>query len=90
MGRPSDKRRSARRPGKHERARAKKRSRNQMWTDVTGAGHVHVKAGRKKSSKACGFISACQDEPHRVGDLLNATRKKEGSAKRPVYTVDPC
>jgi hypothetical protein len=47
MGRLSDQRRSARRPGKRERTRVKKHHRAQAWLTVPGAGYVHVKAGRK-------------------------------------------
>ena len=48
MGRPSNRRRSARRLGRRERARVKKPRRNAFYGDVPGAGIVHVKLGRKK------------------------------------------
>ncbi len=48
MGRMSDKKRSARRPGRRERARVKKQRRSQAYCSVPGAGTVHVKLGRKK------------------------------------------
>ena len=48
MGKPSDKRRSARRPGRHERARVKNHYRGSFSIHVPGAGTIHVKAGRKK------------------------------------------
>lgn len=51
MGKPSDRKRSARRPGKHERARVKKHHRSgmaMMGGNVGSAGIVRVKAGRKK------------------------------------------
>lgn len=47
MGRPSDKRRSARRLGKHERARVKKRMRAITYKG-SAAGWLVLKAGRKK------------------------------------------
>jgi hypothetical protein len=55
MGVPSDKRRSARRSGKQERARAKNRlrygfgiRRGGMWSSAWGAGTVTAYFGRKK------------------------------------------
>lgn len=55
MGVPSDKRRSARRPGKQERARAKNRlcygfgiRRGGMWSSEWGAGTVTAYFGQKK------------------------------------------
>jgi hypothetical protein len=55
MGKPSDKRRSARRPGKQERARTKKClcygygiRRSGMWSSAWGAGTVTAYFGRKK------------------------------------------
>ena len=56
MGSPSDKKRSARRPGKQERARAKKRltygfgiRRGGSWDSAWGAGTDLVYFGRKKT-----------------------------------------
>lgn len=55
MGIPSDKRRSARRPGKRERARVKKQTtfgfavkRSGLWSSAWGAGTVTSYFGRKK------------------------------------------
>lgn len=52
MGRHSDARKSARRPGKRERARVKNSPthgrRCSCWRTVPGASPVHVKASRKK------------------------------------------
>jgi hypothetical protein len=48
MGKPSDRKRSAQRPGKHERTRVKRHSRSEMWGFVPGGDSYHVKAGRKK------------------------------------------
>jgi hypothetical protein len=55
MGKPSDQRRSARRPGKQERARTKKRlrygfgiRRGGYWSSAWGAGTVTAHFGRKK------------------------------------------
>lgn len=51
MGRPSDKVRSAQRPGKRERARVKKDRRVSAWIgggSVPGGGPLTLKAGRKK------------------------------------------
>lgn len=48
MGRPSDKRRAAQRPGKRERARVKKHRRAKAWGNVPGAGTYTLTAGQKK------------------------------------------
>ena len=85
MGRPSDKRRRAQRPGKRERARAKKRFRGQTWGSVGGAGTYHVKAGKKKFWKVSRFVSAFL-EAHLGGD--SPTSKSGGSIKRPLYTIE--
>jgi len=50
MGRPSDKKRSARRLGKAERARVKKRRRTIVY-GVSGDETVSLKAGRKKMDR---------------------------------------
>jgi hypothetical protein len=47
MGRPSDKKRSARRPGKRERARVKSGWKSSTSTHVPGVGSVSLTAGRK-------------------------------------------
>lgn len=52
MGRPSDARRSARRPGKRERTRVKKHRRPRMSVSVPGAGWATLKAGLKKWHEA--------------------------------------
>jgi hypothetical protein len=53
MGKPSDRRRRARRrrPGKRERARVKKHRRGETSGTVFGAGTYELKAGRKKSEE---------------------------------------
>jgi hypothetical protein len=53
MGKPSDRKRRARhrRPGKRERARAKKPRRGTTYGSVFGAGTYELKAGRKKSDE---------------------------------------
>jgi len=48
MGKPSDKIRSARRPGRRERARVKRLRRATLYRPGAGGGHVPVKLGRKK------------------------------------------
>lgn len=67
MGRPSDKKRSARRPGKRERARVKSGWKSSFSTHVPGVGHVHVKAGRKKLRRALSWAR----KTHLSGNLLN-------------------
>lgn len=75
MGRSSDKRRSARRPGRCERARVKSRNRAQAWFHVRGVGRVCVKAGQKKFGRVYSF-------------LCSVTLKSVASAKRPLYKVE--
>lgn len=87
MGRPSDKRRSAQRPGKCERARIKKKHRPQAWFYVAGAGRVHMKAGRKKFGRLISMFRRIE-EAHHAGDSV--TLKSAGATKRPAYTVAPC
>lgn len=81
MGRPSDKKRSARRPGKRERARVKN-ARPQFWTTVAGVGTVHVRYGRKKSKRFHDLIEANR-KSIMLGNLLNP--KILSFVKRPVY-----
>jgi len=50
MGRPSDKKRSARRPGKAERARIKKRRRAIVY-GVSGDGTAGLRLGEKKLAR---------------------------------------
>ena len=57
-----------------------------MMTYVIGAGHVTVKAGRKKFRKACRVVERLMDA-HLVGVLV--TMNQSGSVKRPVYTIEP-
>ena len=55
MGVPSDKRRSARRPGKRERARVKNywsNHRSGIWSSAWGAGTATAYLGRKKMAAA--------------------------------------
>jgi hypothetical protein len=57
MGKPSDRRKSARRPGRAERARVKnKHSRYGFWGYVAGAGTVELRAGRKKFDRAMRWV----------------------------------
>ena len=48
MGKLSEQRRSAQRPGRSERARVKKHHRTRVLVDVPGAGTVWKKLGQKK------------------------------------------
>lgn len=59
MGKPSDKKRAALRPGKRERAQTKKRTtfghgvkRSGLWSSAWGAGTVMVYLGPKKMGAA--------------------------------------
>ncbi len=76
MGRPSDKRRSARRPGSHERARIKKRTtwgygiqRSGVWCSAWGAGTAMAWLGRKKDAA----YWRCQS--HHVGESNQPERR---------------
>ena len=84
MGRPSDTRRKARRLGKRERARVKSRRRGSSSCYVGGAGHFHVKAGRKKHGKVANYCLQVL-QAHLEGD--SATLKSGETIKRPLYTV---
>ena len=66
MGKPSDKRRSARRQGRQERARVKKRTtygygvkRGGYWSSAWGAGTETAYVGRKKMR---GIINSARAE----------------------------
>lgn len=85
MGKPSDRKRSARRLGKHERARVKKarqcRGRvTMMGGRVGSAGTVHVKAGRKKFGRTYRAVS------HLDGDSI--TPNALVSVERLPYNTD--
>jgi hypothetical protein len=84
MGRRAQKIRSAQRPGKRERARVKN-FRGSTWTFVAGAGHIHVKYGRKKSHRVNCLIDAAR-EAHQLGNPLNP--KILSFVKRPVYKIN--
>jgi len=75
--------------GKHERTRVKKPRRDTMTTwlptgNVAGAGTFRVHAGKNKFHKAVIAFWRLRDSS---GDSV--TLKLSGSAKRPVYTVEP-
>jgi hypothetical protein len=69
MGRPSSHKRSARRRGKRERMRVKKRRRSgsshfaAVYQAVLGADFVHVKAGRKKAGKIMSWLGDLKCPP---------------------------
>lgn len=48
MGKPSNRKRSARRLGRREREQVKKHFRTKIWISVPGADTVTLKLGRKK------------------------------------------
>lgn len=83
MGKPSDKRRSARRPGARDRARVKKFARAQVWAHVGGAGTYHVKAGRKKFNKVRRYCDRVVSAHQSSG----STSKSTEVIKRPLYTI---
>lgn len=94
MGKPSNRKRSARRLGKRERARVKKSSRSQAWINVGGASQAHVKAGRKKFNKVWRHVRCILDlheEARLFGepteDFIPETLKSERTIRRPLYTI---
>lgn len=86
MGKLSDKTRSARRPGKHERSRAKRHSRSAAAIFAGGA-EGSCKAGRKKFGKVWRYVSGLVEQAHLGGESV--TPKSKGSAGRPLYKVGP-
>lgn len=84
MGKPSDKRRSARRPGSRERARVKKPARTECSANVGGAGTYAVKAGRKKYRKVVDYCDRVV-KTHQACDSL--TSKSGGKIERPLYKI---
>jgi hypothetical protein len=84
MGRPSDKRRAARRSGRWERAKVKRHYRPSGGGFVGGAFSYSLKAGRKKFRKVWAFL--CRwERAHLAGDAI--TSKSVTVTKRPLYTV---
>lgn len=76
MGRPSNKRRSARRPGKRERIRVKKRRRTVAYR-ASSAGACTFKAGRKKWREA--YRSRNPDNPWSLFHLMGNHISKAGT-----------
>ena len=73
MGRPSNRRWSAQRPGKRARARVKNSKyrfgvrRGGTYFDLPGAGTVYVKAGRKKGVRLAIGIARIHTATHLAG-----------------------
>ena len=84
MGRPSDKRRAAQRPGRSERARVKKRRRGETHGYVGGAISYQIKAGRKKYGKVARYVDRIV-KAHLEGD--SSTLKSGAEIRRPLYTI---
>jgi hypothetical protein len=87
VGKPSDKRRAAQRPGKRERARVKRPIRGQCSGFVGGAYTFTIVAGRQKWAKVYRFVDGLVGRAHLGGEPL--TLKSKGPTKRPLYTVGP-
>ena len=85
MGRPSDKRRKAQRPGRRERARVKNPCRSESSCSVVGSGTYRVRAGRKKYGKVARYVRRLVDA-HLAGD--SPTSKSGISIKRPTYSIE--
>ena len=84
MGKPSDKRHSARRLGKRERERVKKHRRQQCWLNVGGVARAHVKAGRKKYGKVYKYVNRFI-AANLIGE---STPKSATSIERPLYKIE--
>jgi hypothetical protein len=67
MGSPSCKKRSARRPGKRERARVKN-NRGGYYDNALGVDLAYVKAGRKHSQRYFSWFA----KAHLAGNLSNS------------------
>lgn len=81
MGRPSDKRRSARRPGRQARARAKNRlqfgfgiRRSGLWSSEWGAGTVTAYFGRKKWKRQANISQGRNRRPS-IGESADLERR---------------
>jgi hypothetical protein len=83
MGKLSDQHHSARRLGRRERARVKKRGRTQGACYAGGACLYSIKAGRKKWHKVYSYC--IRATAHLVGESL--TPNSVTSIKRPLYTM---
>ena len=68
MGRPSNRRRSARRPGKRERARIKKPRRGSHTVFVGGAGTYSLTAGRKHLGRFGRLVWSIARDTHLSGN----------------------
>jgi hypothetical protein len=88
VGKLSDKRRAAQRPGRRERARVKRRIRGSISGTVGGVYTYTIVAGRQKLSKVYRFVDSLVQGAHLGGEP--ATPKLKGDARRPLYTVSPC
>lgn len=84
MGRPSDKRHSARRLGKRERERVKRHQRGTISLLVGGGVEAHVKAGQKKRWKVYRWVNKYVDV-HLSGE---STLKSAVSIERPLYKIE--
>jgi hypothetical protein len=84
MGRPSDKRRRAQRPGRRERSRVKRGSRCE-GSGYCGGGAVsyRVKAGRKKWRKVHAYVNRVV-QAHLGGE---STLKSVRVIERPLYKI---
>jgi hypothetical protein len=101
MGKPSDKRRSARRPSKQARARAKKRTtwgfgikRGGLWCSVWGAETGTAYLGRKKWKRQANISQGRNRRAHLVGLSDNLERRAKAlgphSEQAGVASGPPC
>ena len=80
MGKPSDHKRSAQRPGQRERKRVKRARRGQLWTHVTGVGEVHAKVGQKKWHRLYVWLNRMRrDHSASIGEAYLESRDNEGA-----------
>lgn len=89
MGRPSQRKHSAQRPGKRERARVKRRRRLRSSLHVGGGGTYTLKAGRKKWNEA--HVSNNPANPwglHRYGAEGRCPITRGTTSRKPGSSLD--
>lgn len=79
MGKPSDKKRQAKRLGKNERTRRNRKHRSQMWSNVPCVGSIHLKAGLKKYNKIYAVWQKFCENSHLGGEPITM---KSGCVKQ--------
>jgi hypothetical protein len=92
MGKPSDQRRMAQRPGKSQRARVKNRKRrSRCYTSLPGTIAIEIVAGQKKSAMAYHFLEKLERAAHLGGEPHPESRhtNPDGQATRACVRITP-